>query len=115
MQASLSYSEIATEKSFDYGGCSMFEALMRRIRRRRMVTLKPFGPVADDELRISLGDLSASVADRLAYYFHGVPAVEVVHGNLLDLDCQAIVSPANSFGDMSGGIDKAIDDFHRGE
>ena len=45
----------------------------------------------------------------------GVPGVEVVHGNLLDLGCDAVVSPANSFGDMSGGIDKAIDDFHDGE
>jgi O-acetyl-ADP-ribose deacetylase (regulator of RNase III) len=80
-----------------------------------MVTLKPFGQVGEDALRVSLGDMSASVADRLAYHFHGVASVEVVQGNLLDLDCQAIVSPANSFGDMGGGIDKAIDDFHRGE
>src|SRR5262249_35074467 len=87
---------------------------MRRIRRRRMVTLKPFGHVGADALRVSLGDLSASVADRLAYHFHGVDAVEVIQGNLLDLSCDAIVSPANGFGDMGGGIDKAIDDFHGG-
>jgi O-acetyl-ADP-ribose deacetylase (regulator of RNase III) len=80
-----------------------------------MVTLKPFGQVDAGTLRLSLGDVSASMADRLAYHFDGVAAVEVVHGNLLDLDCQAIVSPANSFGDMGGGIDKAIDDFHHGE
>jgi len=80
-----------------------------------MITLKPFGPLGADALRVSVGDLSASVADRLHYHFDGVVAVEVVQGNLLDLDCQAIVSPANSFGDMSGGIDKAIDDFHGGE
>ncbi|MBY0459074.1 MAG: macro domain-containing protein [Gemmataceae bacterium] len=93
----------------------MFAALMRTIRRRRVATLQPFGPVGADALRLSLGDRSAAVADRLHYHFHGVAAVEVVHGNLLDLECDAIVSPANSFGDMSGGIDKAIDDFHRGE
>jgi O-acetyl-ADP-ribose deacetylase (regulator of RNase III) len=80
-----------------------------------MVTLKQFGRVDADALRLSLGDLSPALADRLAYHFHGLAAVEVVQGNLLDLDCQAIVSPANSFGDMGGGIDKAIDDFHRGE
>jgi O-acetyl-ADP-ribose deacetylase (regulator of RNase III) len=80
-----------------------------------MVTLKPLGQLGAGDVRVSLGDLSAPVADRLAYHFRGVPAVEVVHGNLLDLHCQAIVSPANSFGDMGGGIDKAIDDFHRGE
>jgi O-acetyl-ADP-ribose deacetylase (regulator of RNase III) len=80
-----------------------------------MVTLKPFGVVGAEVLRVSVCDLNASVADRLAYHFHGVDAVEVVQGNLLDLECEAIVSPANSFGDMGGGIDKAIDDFHGGE
>jgi O-acetyl-ADP-ribose deacetylase (regulator of RNase III) len=80
-----------------------------------MNILKPFGPCSSSELRISLGDLNAAVADRLHYHFHGVAAVEVVHGNLLDLECDAIVSPAKSFGDMGSGIDKAIDDFHRGE
>jgi O-acetyl-ADP-ribose deacetylase (regulator of RNase III) len=32
----------------------------------------------------------------------------------MDLDCDAMLSPANSFGDMGGGIDKHIDDFHGG-
>jgi O-acetyl-ADP-ribose deacetylase (regulator of RNase III) len=93
----------------------MIEALKRWIRRRRMATLKPCGEVPPDTLRVSLGDLNARVADRLHYHFQDVPSVEVVHGNLFDLDADAIVSPANSFGDMGGGIDKAIDDFHRGE
>jgi len=68
---------------------------MRKIRRRRVATLQPFGQAGPDALLVSLGDLSAAVADRLHYHFHGVAAVEVVHGDLLDL--------------------KAIDDFHRGE
>ena len=93
----------------------MFKALMRKIRRRRMVTLKPFGPVDAKTLLLSVGDLNSDVADRLHYHFDRVAGVEVVQGNLLDLDCRAIVSPANSFGDMGGGIDKAIDDFHGGE
>src|SRR5262249_11831700 len=94
-------------------GMMVIESLVRLIRRRRMSTLQRFGDgLPPDALRVSLGDLNAEVADRLAYYFYGVAAVEVVHGNLLDLDCQAIVSPTNSFGDMGGGIDKAIDDFH---
>jgi O-acetyl-ADP-ribose deacetylase (regulator of RNase III) len=80
-----------------------------------MVTLKPFGTLGPGELRVSVGALSASVADKLAHHFQNVEAVEVVRGNLLDLDSDAIVSPANSFGDMGGGIDKAIDDFHVGE
>ncbi len=93
----------------------MFDAVMARIRRWRVNTLKPFGQPLPGELRISIGDLTGDLAERLAAAFEGVAAVEVVHGNLLDLSCDAIVSPANSFGDMGGGIDKAIDDFHQGE
>jgi O-acetyl-ADP-ribose deacetylase (regulator of RNase III) len=80
-----------------------------------MKTLKPFGSVPGGRLRLSLGDRNPAVAAALAAAFAEVAAVEVVQGNLLDLACDAVVSPANSFGDMSGGIDKAIDDFHKGE
>lgn len=80
-----------------------------------MNTLKPFGSVPPDSLRVSLGDVNPDVAEALASAFTDVAAAEVVQGNLLDLSCDAIVSPANSFGDMGGGIDKAIDDFHHGE
>ncbi len=80
-----------------------------------MKTLKPFGTVPTDALRISLSDTNSDVALALASAFDVCEAVEVVEGNLLDLSCNAIVSPANSFGDMGGGIDKAIDDFHQGE
>jgi O-acetyl-ADP-ribose deacetylase (regulator of RNase III) len=93
----------------------MIRRLMAKARRWRVKTLKPFGrtdpPVG---LLLSLGDRDAGVAQALAHAFAGVPAVEVVEGNLLDLACDGIVSPANSFGDMGGGLDKAIDDFHGG-
>ncbi len=46
--------------------------------------------------------------------FFGVDAVEIVQGDLMDAGEDAVVSPANSFGDMSGGVDKRIDDFFRG-
>jgi O-acetyl-ADP-ribose deacetylase (regulator of RNase III) len=92
-----------------------FRALMARIRRWRMKTLKPFSKAAEDSLRLSLGDLNPTVALALAAAFADADQVEVVEGNLLDLACDAILSPANSFGDMGGGIDKVIDDFHKGE
>ena len=57
--------------------------------------------------------------------------VEVVHGSILDVSTDAVVSPANSFGFMDGGIDalytrkfgtgvqsrlqEAIREFHFGE
>lgn len=34
-----------------------------------------------------------------------LPGVQVVHGSILDVRCDAVVSPANSFGFMDGGID----------
>lgn len=93
----------------------MLEAIRASVRRWRMKTHKPFGRLAGDEaFRISLGDRNGEVAQSLARAFHDVPTVEVLEGDLLDAGCDAIVSPANSFGDMSGGIDKAIDDFHEG-
>jgi len=79
-----------------------------------MKTHKPFGPVAADRLRLSLCDRNSEVAEELASCFRHDDAVEVVQGHLFDLDCDGVVSPANSFGDMSGGIDKVIDDFHGG-
>src|SRR5262245_11246209 len=93
----------------------MLESLVARMRRWRMKTVKPFGSTSSDRLRVSLSDTNPHVAQAMAAAFDGVAEVEVVEGNLLDLACDAVVSPANSFGDMSGGIDKAIDDFHRGE
>jgi O-acetyl-ADP-ribose deacetylase (regulator of RNase III) len=92
----------------------MFQRLLGKVRRWRMTTLKPFGKSAPAGLRLSLGDLSGRVAAALADAFADADAVEVVVGDLLQLDCDAVVSPANSFGDMGGGIDKAIDDFHQG-
>ncbi len=92
----------------------MLEVVLKRIRRWHMQTLKPFGSVPSKVLRVSLGDTNPDVARALAAAFDGAEAVEVVVGNLLNSSCDAIVSPANSFGDMGGGIDKTIDDFHQG-
>ena len=35
-----------------------------------------------------------------------LPFVEVFQGNIFDVTCDAVVSPANSFGFMDGGIDR---------
>lgn len=79
-----------------------------------MTTLKPFGSRAP-ELSITIADLNPDVANALAGAFARVDAVEVATGSLLDANVDAIVSAANSFGDMGGGIDKAIDDLYDGE
>jgi O-acetyl-ADP-ribose deacetylase (regulator of RNase III) len=80
-----------------------------------MKVVKPLGRRCVSEfLRISLCDRNAEVAQALAYHFRNVEEVEVLVGDLLDLDCDAVVSPANSFGDMSGGVDQQIDRFYDG-
>lgn len=79
-------------------------------------TLKPFGQdVEANALKISLCDKNPEIAQQLAIAFDGVKNVEVLCGNILNLRADALVSPANSFGDMSGGLDKAIDDFFKGK
>ncbi|OKH45749.1 hypothetical protein NIES2101_25875 [Calothrix sp. HK-06] len=37
--------------------------------------------------------------------------VTVHHGSILDVECDAVVSPANSFGFMDGGIDFIYMDY----
>ena len=45
-----------------------------------------------------------------AWYRHcdGLPGVEITDKSLLDFNIDAVVSPANSFGFMDGGLDKAF-------
>ena len=41
-------------------------------------------------------------------HFHGQADVEIVSGDICAIDCDAVVSPANSFGFMDGGLDQAL-------
>jgi O-acetyl-ADP-ribose deacetylase (regulator of RNase III) len=85
-------------------------------RRMRMKIAKPLGRKLPDGLvRVSLCDRNPGVARALASIFQEIEGVEVPEGDLLDLDCDAIVSPANSFGYMDGGIDRHIDRHYDGE
>lgn len=63
-------------------------------------------PVANDPqltlLLVSIDD-AMHVAWRTS--FGDLAHVEVTHGNILEVNCDAVVSPANSFGFMDGGID----------
>jgi len=84
-------------------------------KRMRTKTIKPFGRgFSDAPLRISLCDRNPAVAIALAESFRDVGAVEVLEGDMLALGCDAVVSPANSFGYMDGGVDQAIDRFYEG-
>lgn len=59
-------------------------------------------------LKIHLRDISKEVTSAWALAFADVPDVHVSCGNILDHPADAIVSPANSFGYMDGGIDAAL-------
>lgn len=80
-----------------------------------METLKQFGAAGPQGLRFSIGDRNRDVAVALATAFHDLACVEVLHGDLLLVSPDAVVCPGNSFGDMGGGFDKAVDDFHGGQ
>jgi O-acetyl-ADP-ribose deacetylase (regulator of RNase III) len=81
----------------------------------RMKVVKRLGrAVPPEQVRVTLCDRNPSLIGAFARHFDGVDGVEVLEGSLLDLDHDAIVSPANSFGDMGGGIDQQIDNFYDG-
>lgn len=55
--------------------------------------------------RIILTSVGQELIGAWRKCFHNVPGVEIYTGSILDLEVDAIVSPANSFGFMDGGID----------
>jgi O-acetyl-ADP-ribose deacetylase (regulator of RNase III) len=56
-------------------------------------------------LTVHLRDISIEVVEAWRSAFSGVGEVLISHGSILDQQADAIVSPANSFGFMDGGID----------
>jgi O-acetyl-ADP-ribose deacetylase (regulator of RNase III) len=56
---------------------------------------------------INLHTFDAAMAAAWRKAFSDVPGVIVVEGDILEGRCDAVVSPANSFGFMDGGIDLA--------
>lgn len=53
---------------------------------------------------------SQEIVNAWQLYFKNEPNVEIRQGDLTKVECDAIVSPANSFGFMDGGVDYAISD-----
>jgi O-acetyl-ADP-ribose deacetylase (regulator of RNase III) len=56
-------------------------------------------------LKIVLAAVEEELADAWERHCGGLPDVTVHRGSILDLTMDAVVSPANSFGFMDGGID----------
>lgn len=58
-------------------------------------------------MKLTLVDFDQDVADALRSAFRGLPEVTVVQGDLLAVAENTVVSPANGYGFMDGGIDAA--------
>ena len=56
-------------------------------------------------MKIILTSVEESLADAWQNYCGDLPDVSVHRGSILEVECDAVVSPANSFGFMDGGID----------
>jgi O-acetyl-ADP-ribose deacetylase (regulator of RNase III) len=59
-------------------------------------------------MKIILTDLNPLLIKAWKSIFADQKDVSIIHGDLTKLTCDAVVSPANSFGFMDGGIDYAL-------
>jgi len=62
-------------------------------------------------IEMHIRDSDAQVVEAMAAAFAGEYAVTVSQGDIFDVRADAIVSPANSFGCMDGGIDLAYSHY----
>lgn len=59
-------------------------------------------------MKIILADINVDLIVAWKETFAGLQGVDVVEGDITQIKCDAIVSPANSFGFMDGGVDYAL-------
>jgi O-acetyl-ADP-ribose deacetylase (regulator of RNase III) len=59
-------------------------------------------------MKIILTDLAPKLLDAWTEFFGNEENVSVVESDITKIKCDAIVSPANSFGFMDGGLDYAL-------
>lgn len=62
-------------------------------------------------MKIILAAVEAPLAAAWRRFCGDLAGVEIRHGSILEAGCDAIVSPANSFGFMDGGIDMLYSRF----
>ncbi len=62
----------------------------------------------DSTMRIFLVYRDEALGKAWRSHFHDRPDVQIVQDNITMLTCDAVVSPANSFGFMDGGLDAAL-------
>ncbi|MEL1245785.1 macro domain-containing protein [Flavobacterium sp. DGU11] len=59
-------------------------------------------------MKIILSALSTKLLDAWTVFFNSEENVEIIQEDITTLKCDAVVSPANSFGFMDGGLDLAL-------
>ena len=59
-------------------------------------------------MKIILSGLAPKLLDAWTDFFSKEESVSIIEGDITKIECDAIVSPANSFGFMDGGVDYAI-------
>jgi O-acetyl-ADP-ribose deacetylase (regulator of RNase III) len=59
-------------------------------------------------IQIQLVDRNINIVNAWKKAFEGEPNVEITHGDITDSDADVLVTPTNSRGNMSGGVDAAI-------
>ncbi|MFT3934882.1 MAG: macro domain-containing protein [Chitinophagaceae bacterium] len=59
-------------------------------------------------MKIILSGLAPKLIDAWTQFFNIEENVVILEGDITQVDCDAIVSPANSFGFMDGGLDHAL-------
>ncbi|OJV55464.1 MAG: Appr-1-p processing protein [Bacteroidetes bacterium 43-16] len=59
-------------------------------------------------MEIILCELSAKITEAWQSFFAAEKGVRIVEQDITQLECDAVVSPANSFGFMDGGLDYAL-------
>jgi len=59
-------------------------------------------------MKIILSGLAPKLLDAWTDFFSKEESVSIIEGDITKIECDAIVSPANSFGFMDGGLDHAL-------
>ena len=60
------------------------------------------------DMKIILSELAAKLLDAWTEFFGQEENVVITEGDITKIKCDAVVSPANSFGFMDGGLDYAL-------
>jgi O-acetyl-ADP-ribose deacetylase (regulator of RNase III) len=62
-------------------------------------------------MHLILCAVKSSLAEAWTQFCGNIDFVTVHHGSILDVECDVVVSPANSYGFMDGGIDAVYMDY----